>query len=296
MKKILITIVAAILLQFAFAQDTSVVVITPAMTAPNAITAEQYVQMYKDVAIAEQERSGVPAAITLAQGLLETENGNSVLVKASNNHFGIKCKNTWTGPTFNHDDDAPGECFRVYPNAAASYKDHSDFLRSRPNYAPLFHIDMANYRGWAYGLKKAGYATNPKYPVILIHNIETYGLQQYTIAGINHAKLDSNKVDTVEITKIITEKTTIPVSKPDTITTQKTITTIIKTVPAKPAVADTTKTTCAPEAGLTLHEVQQGETLYSIAKLYNVTPQQIRDWNKLTGDDLKIGQQIIVTQ
>jgi len=285
MKKVFITIISIILLQSTFAQ---------------VMTAEQYIEQYKDLAIAEMQRSGVPAAITLAQGLLETENGNSILVKAANNHFGIKCKENWTGGRFSHDDDLPGECFRVYKDAAASYKDHSDFLRNRPNYAPLFHIDPTNYKGWAYGLKKAGYATNPKYPLILISNIEQYNLEQYTVyAMTNPPKADSGLVDTVEVTKITTEKTTIEKladTKQDTVTTQKTVTTIVKTIPSKTAVADSTQNSCTPEATLTLHEVQQGETLYSIAKTYNVTPQQIRDWNKLTGDDLKIGQQIIVTQ
>jgi LysM repeat protein len=285
MKKVFITIISIIMLQSAFAQ---------------AMTAEQYIQQYKDLAIAEMQRSGVPAAITLAQGLLETENGNSILVKAANNHFGIKCKENWTGGRFSHDDDLPGECFRVYKDAAASYKDHSDFLRSRPNYASLFNLDPTNYKAWAYGLKKAGYATNPKYPLILISNIEQYNLEQYTVyAMTNPPKADSSSVDTVEVTKITTEKITIEKvadTKQDTVTTQKTITTIVKTVPSKTTVTDSTNNSCVPEAKLTLHEVQQGETLYSIAKLYNVTPQQIRDWNKLTGDDLKIGQQIIVTQ
>jgi len=283
MKKVLITIASILLLQSAFAQ---------------LITAEQYIAQYKDLAIAEMQRSGVPAAITLAQGLLETENGNSVLAKIANNHFGIKCKENWTGGRFSHDDDLPGECFRVYKDAAASYKDHSDFLRSRPNYASLFHLDPTNYKAWAYGLKKAGYATNPKYPLILISNIEQYNLEQYTeYAMTNPPKPDSLNVDTVEVTKIVTEKTTtakMADAKTDTTTTQKTTTTIVKTIPAKPAVADSTKNACEPEATVTIHEVEQGESLYSIAKKYNVTPQQIRDWNKFTGDDIKIGQKIIV--
>lgn len=283
MKKVLITIIAAMILQSAFSQT---------------MTAEQYIAQYKDLAIAEMQRSGVPAAITLAQGLLETEDGNSVLVKYANNHFGIKCKENWTGGRYRHTDDLPNECFRVYPNAAASYKDHSDFLRSRPNYASLFLLDPTDYKGWAYGLKKAGYATNPKYPTILISSIEQYNLEQYTTYAMTHTPTDSAHVDTVEVTKIVTEKTTVQnvaSAKPDTTTTQKTVTTIIKTVPAKP-VADSTKNLCMPETGLTLHEVQQGESLYSIAKQFNVTEQQIRDWNKLKGDDLKIGQQLIVTQ
>lgn len=148
------------------------------------ITPEQYIERYKDVAIKEMKRMGVPAAITLAQGLLETENGNSALLKKSNNHFGIKCKSTWSGNGVSHDDDAVGECFRTYKTAEESYRDHSNFLRGSDRYAGLFQLDPADYKGWAHGLKKAGYATNPKYPAILINSIERYNLQQYTLVAI----------------------------------------------------------------------------------------------------------------
>lgn len=145
------------------------------------MTASQYIATYKDIAISEMKRMGVPAAISLAQGLLETENGNSDLVKKSNNHFGIKCKGTWTAQTVSHDDDAPGECFRAYKTAEDSYRDHSNFLRGSDRYAFLFKLDPRDYKAWAYGLYKAGYATNPHYPDILIKNIEDNNLQQYTL-------------------------------------------------------------------------------------------------------------------
>jgi LysM repeat protein len=147
------------------------------------ITVDQYVQQYKDIAVREMKRMGIPAAISLAQGILETENGNSDLVKKSNNHFGIKCKSTWTAETVSHDDDAPGECFRVYKDADDSYRDHSNFLRGNARYAFLFKLDPKDYKGWAYGLRKAGYATNPNYPQILIKNIEDNNLEQYTLEG-----------------------------------------------------------------------------------------------------------------
>jgi LysM repeat protein len=149
--------------------------------AQENLTPLQYIEMYKDLAIREMKRMGVPAAITLAQGLLETENGNSVLVKKSNNHFGIKCKSTWTAESVTHDDDARGECFRSYKTAEDSYRDHSNFLRNNQRYGFLFNLDVKDYQGWAYGLKKAGYATNPRYPQILIKHIEQYNLQQYTL-------------------------------------------------------------------------------------------------------------------
>ncbi len=145
------------------------------------ISVEEYINIYKDIAILEMKRTGVPASVTLAQGLLETQNGNSDLVKRSNNHFGIKCKSNWTGASVFHDDDERGECFRKYGNAEDSYRDHSDFLRNGSRYAFLFGLDPADYKGWAYGLKKAGYATNPRYPDILIKNIEANNLHQYDL-------------------------------------------------------------------------------------------------------------------
>ena len=130
-------------------------------------------------------RSGVPASITLAQGVLETENGNSDLVKRSNNHFGIKCKAEWTGNRVYHDDDEKGECFRKYDSAVQSYRDHSDFLRTRAHYAFLFSLSPTDYRAWAYGLKKAGYATNPRYPEKLIKTIEDFKLNDLSKQALN---------------------------------------------------------------------------------------------------------------
>ena len=147
-----------------------------------------YITRYKDLAIAEMKRTGVPAAITLAQGIHETEAGTSVLVKKSNNHFGIKCKDEWRGQSVSHDDDARGECFRKYSAAEDSYRDHSDFLRNRPNYASLFTLDPTDYQGWAYGLKKAGYATNPKYAQVLIKLIQDYNLEDYTLIAMDKMK------------------------------------------------------------------------------------------------------------
>jgi len=158
------------------------------------MTVAEYVATYKDIAIREMKRMGVPAAISLAQGILETENGNSDLVKKSNNHFGIKCKSTWTAETVSHDDDAPGECFRAYKTAEDSYRDHSNFLRGSERYAFLFKLDPRDYKAWAYGLRKAGYATNPRYPEILIKYIEDNNLQQYTLEGADEVPVfDSSK-------------------------------------------------------------------------------------------------------
>lgn len=145
---------------------------------------KDYIASYQQAAIEEMKRSGVPASITLAQGIHESMAGQSDLVTSSNNHFGIKCKSDWTGPYVLHDDDAKNERFRKYESAFESYKDHSDFLRNGSRYAFLFDLDPTDYEGWAKGLKKAGYATNPKYPQILIKLIEDYNLQDYTLIAL----------------------------------------------------------------------------------------------------------------
>lgn len=143
------------------------------------LTVEQYIEKYSAMAIEEMYRSHIPASITLAQGILESGNGNSRLATQANNHFGIKCKTTWKGQTMYEDDDAPQECFRKYDAAIDSYRDHSDFLMNNKRYAFLFDLDSKDYKGWAFGLKKAGYATNPQYPELLITFIEKHGLHKY---------------------------------------------------------------------------------------------------------------------
>ncbi len=139
-----------------------------------------YINQYKQIAINEMIRTGVPAAITLAQGILESNSGQCPLVQESNNHFGIKCKSDWTGDVVYHDDDRKGECFRRYNTPEDSYRDHSDFLKNRSNYSFLFYLDATDYTDWAYGLKRAGYATNPSYAQSVITTIEKYDLEQYT--------------------------------------------------------------------------------------------------------------------
>ncbi|HMP91871.1 MAG TPA: glucosaminidase domain-containing protein, partial [Phnomibacter sp.] len=145
-----------------------------------------YIRQYATLAMQEQNRTGIPASITLAQGLLESGAGKGNLVMRSNNHFGIKCKNTWTGATALHDDDARNECFRAYPSAEDSYRDHSDFLKNNTRYAALFNYATEDYQAWAHGLKKAGYATNPRYPQMLIKVIEEYQLHSYTLAALRN--------------------------------------------------------------------------------------------------------------
>ena len=138
-----------------------------------------YIEKYKDEAIRQQKRHKIPASITLAQGLLESGAGNGQLAKESNNHFGIKCHDTWKGEKVYYDDDEKGECFRKYDNPMQSYEDHSLFLTSRPRYAELFELKITDYKGWANGLKKCGYATDKAYASKLIGIIELYNLNRY---------------------------------------------------------------------------------------------------------------------
>jgi len=256
----------------------------------------------------------VPAAITLAQGLLETENGNSDLLLKSNNHFGIKCKSNWTAETVSHDDDALGECFRKYSCAEDSYRDHSDFLKNSSRYAFLFDIDPTDYKDWAYGLRKAGYATNPRYPDILIKNIETYNLEQYTLQGLDGIPHFENTPYTVQ-----TQNITPPdIEKTDAIPGQ-TVSVKINGCKALLASKGTSLLAIATEHNINLEKLlsvndlsndgllqkdqyvflekkqkegrqdfciaQQNETLYDISQKYGVMLQYLYSYNTISAGD-----------
>lgn len=353
------------------------------------ISIQEYINTYKDVAISEMKRSGIPASITIAQGILETESGNSDLVRRSNNHFGIKCKSNWTGSSVFHDDDAAGECFRKYDNAEDSYKDHSNFLRGSSRYAFLFDLEPSDYKGWAYGLKKAGYATNPKYPEILIRNIEENNLHQFdqganglplfdatkfdekdaaakiimepihytemntaqNVASIKAGKTLFNGLKAVFVGKhtsllAIATEYNISLSKlleyndlktdgllkeeqwiflekklkqgnRDIYITQQgeTLYEIAQTnaiqleyllqynnVSENESLRKGTKIRLRPmantkdKAATRIHEVQEKEGLYSIARKYNVPVDSIRENNNLSSDELKVGQQLVISK
>jgi len=169
--------------------------------SPQAVQA--YVDKYKAIAIEEMKTYGIPASVTLAQGIHESGCGCSALALNSNNHFGIKCHNEWNGQTYHHDDDLPQECFRVYNCAEESFRDHSEFLKNRPRYAALFSLPATDYRAWARGLKAAGYATNPKYPEIIIKLIEDYKLNQYDkVDGPTPATAKNDSKDSIQIQMI----------------------------------------------------------------------------------------------
>jgi LysM repeat protein len=161
---------------------------------------EEYIAKYKDLAMREMARSGIPASIILAQGCLESGDGRGKLALASNNHFGIKCKSDWTGETVSWDDDAKGECFRSYPTVEESYIDHSRFLSNSPRYASLFSLDRTDYKSWAKGLKKAGYATAEHYDKQLIKIIEDFELFKldHTMTKAEMAAYEKLKVEQVD--------------------------------------------------------------------------------------------------
>ena len=182
-----------------------------------------YIDQYKDIAISEMKRTGIPASITLAQGIIESNSGESNLALNFKNHFGIKCKSDWKGETTFQDDDAKQECFRVYPNSNASYIDHSNFLKTRPNYAPLFELDPVDDSAWAYGLKKAGYATASDYPKKLLKVINDFELSQY-----NFPELAFYEDDDTPTQKLDTSKKIAPIVIADSVKTNSVSSNLIK--------------------------------------------------------------------
>ncbi len=257
------------------------------------ITIEEYINTYKEIAIKEMIRTGVPASITLAQGIVETESGNSKLVKKSNNHFGIKCKETWTGPSVSHDDDARGECFRKYESAEQSYVDHSDFLRTRKHYGFLFSLDPADYKAWAHGLKKAGYATNPAYPQMLIKYIEKYNLNDYSLIALGTKKAEEPIVTKTDIA-VVTEKPVIAEvpPRPEVQTEQTSV--VVKEETPKPAID-------YPSGEFKINETRvvyatKGTAYLAIAQKYNVQLKWLFDFNDLKQAEVLEKDQLIFLQ
>lgn len=203
-----------------------------------------YIETYKATAKNNMKEYNIPASIILAQGILESGAGTGPLSRIANNHFGIKCHKEWDGPSVKYDDDAKDECFRKYSKSSESYKDHSLFLTTRAWYLPLFDLDKDDYKAWAKGLKKAGYATDPKYPEKLISIIERYQLNQYDaeVLGKNYTPSKS------EIVKIAGNDN--------------------------------------------VYEVTKGDTLYSISRKFNISIDDLKRKNNLSGNDLSIGQNL----
>ena len=179
----------------------------PLTLVAQKITVEEYIETYKDIAMKEMKNHKIPASITLAQGIIESGAGNSALAREAKNHFGIKCHKGWTGKTYTMDDDEKDECFRKYKKAEDSYRDHSEFLTSRPRYADLFKLDIMDYEGWAKGLKAAGYATSPTYATALINRIRMNKLYLYD-------QLAMGLISEKELKKRMNDSQEKPIDKP----------------------------------------------------------------------------------
>lgn len=260
--------------------------------SPQAVTA--YVERYKAIAIEEMKLYGIPASVTLAQGIHESGCGCSALALNSNNHFGIKCHNEWGGQTYHHDDDLPQECFRVYKCAEESFRDHSEFLKNRSRYASLFSLSPTDYRAWARGLKAAGYATNPRYPEIIIKLIEDYKLNQYDksdgqpVTAKTETKDKSNEVDLIKQSIIQSSKTTAP-SAPAPVSTaaSNTSASIIKTSNANAVCIDFNKYTSDERYvnGTRALVYKKEVPLSFIAQKFNVSLQQLYAYNDMYPSD-----------
>lgn len=279
---------------------------------------QQYIAAYKDLAMAEMQRTGIPASIKLAQGILESQAGESPLSKRSNNHFGIKCKTEWTGARTYHDDDARGECFRVYNSVEESYKDHSEFLRTRAHYSFLFLLDPADYKAWANGLKKAGYATSKTYPQQLIKTIEENNLQQYSeqviakkinkpesgksveVSPVNaqpiQAQTGPNQLVALQEEPKQVAKTTVIVEDV-TDDNDMLAETVVSGIVAKPK-STTQKAKPYPDGvfsinGSKVFYANAGTSLLAIADQYDLSMSKLLEYNDLDGVDVLAKDQLI---
>lgn len=259
-------------------------------------TTLSYIASFKDVAIEEMNRYGIPASITLAQGIIESGSGNSSLARYANNHFGIKCTSDWKGKGYYKDDDKADDCFRVYKDARESYKDHSEFLK-RKRYSFLFELDKNDYKNWALGLKQAGYATNPKYPDLLINIIDKYQLYQYDQGESENEKLKREDRVFTEINANIPkeQKKFTPVAVPPSKQVMKTPDTLRIPAPdlTKTPVADSSTSPIFKPSSYT---VKQGDTLYNISKRFNISVDELKSLNNITDTGIKIGQKLILVK
>ncbi|MBC7722185.1 MAG: glucosaminidase domain-containing protein [Pedobacter sp.] len=272
--------------------------------------AYNYIAQYKDIAIAEMQRSGVPASITLAQGILESAYGESDLCKQSNNHFGIKCKTEWTGEKVYHDDDIKNECFRSYQSAADSYKDHSNFLRTRDWYSFLFKLQPTDFEGWAKGLKKAGYAMEKDYPQKLMKVINDYNLNQYTLIALNKlpnpnetfAKNDKEEIyeDTTMAPELIIKISSKQLlenqrKNAEGVTDDSVI--IINPNAIRKAIVDKKKSSY-PDGIFTINHskviyAKEGTSLLSLAKQYDISLVKLLEFNDMSEEEILASDKLI---
>lgn len=239
----------------------------------------KYIEQYAALAVKEMKRTGVPASIKIAQGIHETNAGKSDLVLQSNNHFGIKCKSSWTGEKVFHNDDAEGECFRKYKDAKASYLDHSDYLKSQPRYAFLFEYDANDYAAWAWGLKKAGYATNPIYAQTLIKYIEAYQLNE-----LNDIAENEDEKELENFFEKIRNKPLQPLAN-----NGKFVEPEDKEIAVKKSAKEKSGKRIKVKR---THVVKRGDSLYSLSKKYGTTVEALKKVNHLKKEALQVGQKI----
>ncbi|MHC0442966.1 glucosaminidase domain-containing protein [Flavobacterium sp. 3-210] len=241
--------------------NTTEVIQSTSKTVVTSDLVNSYILQYKDIAMGNMQKYGIPASIILAQGILESGAGKGDLAVDANNHFGIKCHKDWLGESVRHDDDAEQECFRKYKEASESYRDHALFLVGKKRYESLFTYEKDDYKAWAKGLRACGYATDPNYPDKLISYIERYNLHQYDcqITGKNYVAIN-------------------------------------KTAPPRKSSYDVSSD---PKINLdsndpNLYEVQKGDTLYSISKKFNLLVDDLKQKNNLTDNAISIGQRLKV--
>ena len=258
------------------------------------LTRQQYINKYKDVAIRQMHKHKIPASIILAQACLESGDGNSTLARKANNHFGIKCHNGWKGKGFKHDDDAKGECFRRYNDPVDSFTDHSYFLISGDRYNSLFDLPINDYKAWAHGLKAAGYATNPKYAKLLIDIIEEYKLYKYDTGEAykdSKAELKKAKKEAKQQKKLrkLEKKAAKAAKKSEkaSLKLQKFKST------STTAATEQLQSAVQPQPAAVTYTIKAGDTLYSIARRYATTVDEITRLNPgIKATELKIGTQI----
>lgn len=251
----------------------------------------EYIRTYAKLAVEEMHLYKIPASITLSQGILETGGGQSRLAEIANNHFGIKCKAEWTGEVITHTDDAPNECFRKYKSPQESYRDHSKFLAERPYYKDLFKLDLYDYKAWAHGLKKAGYATNPKYAGILISRIEKYKLNEFD--RLHPSEVEAKllelfgKSDTQLLTGITDatgttgEVIAAVVPTPMATVVEETIDKPVKTIEVAKREENPMMRIKKHANGLQYVIANEGETISKLANLYEIDPKKLAKYNEL---------------
>jgi len=268
-----------------------------------------YINKYKAIAIKEMKRTGIPASITLAQGIVESGSGESNLAKKANNHFGIKCKTEWTGEKIYQDDDTKNECFRVYPNAESSFIDHSNFIKNRPYYTSLFELDPVDDTAWAFGLKKAGYATEKDYPSKLLNVIELYELAQYNFPELNDedSVKTSPAVDTLiklapkkdTVVKIVVVKDTVIKIIRDTIVKVDSIhNQTAKDTTSKPSIDKEVIVKYPSNLKFKINQVPAiwavaGRSFLEIASTYNIMLFKLFEYNELPEQDIVQHDQLL---